>query len=158
MSISAPKTDELIARHQFYAEVAVKLSQDEIASQTRARLHQRVDEVTTLAHDSKDRLNTFSTQKKTVVGMMMGIWVVLGGAVTWGFDKTITKMDSYITQIETQKKKIEEMERVQTMLVEKSSQIENNKMLTKSLQTDLDALRDRISAHDAADKAGPRSK
>ena len=141
MPVIAPKTDELIARHQFYAEVAVKLSQDENAAQTRSRLHQRVDEVTTTANKAKEELSTIATQKRTVMAMMIGIWSVGGGLVMWGFDKVSTTINTNFAQIEVHKKKIEEFDRMVVENKDKQKELGELKKLAGSLQSDVDTLK-----------------
>ena len=142
--INPPPSDEVLDRHRFYATVATSLShdkeQDEAAVQTRTRLHQRVDEVAKIATAAADALTEIKTQARTLASIASVLWVVLGGLIAWSLDKTVTKVDTFITTINKHDQAIEDMKKDLLTLQSQKESVDSLKRVVGTLQSEIEVL------------------
>lgn len=142
--VQPPATDELLTRHIFYANVATQLSicadSQERQSNSRDRLHDRIDEVGKITASNKDELTAITIKTRTLASIASVMWVLVAGAVGWSIDKSITKLDTYIEIIDKNSKQIESMNRDVITIAAQKESIDALKRVVTALQTEVDDL------------------
>jgi hypothetical protein len=147
--MEAPKSDEVLDRHKFYAVVAERFNTMLVAQtageSTRSRIHQRVDDVEELTKHNTSKLAEIDTQKNTVRAAIGIAWLVFGGIGGWAFDKTSSKLDLYIETIEKQKKEIETLTRDVNSMQGLGERVDALTRVTTAQAADINAIKYRDS-------------
>lgn len=143
--ITPPTDDEQLSRHRFYTIIAAHLSniedRDNESKGSRTRLHARVDSVEMLAKNTKDSVTEITTKNKTIASIIVGFWIVAGGAIGWSLDKTVTRLDNYTLNIEKSQRAIELLQKDIAGMQSQKDQIEALKRVTAAMQSEIDELR-----------------
>lgn len=101
-TLEAPKNDEAIPRHQFYATVAAKIG---FTANGLKVIGAKLD---TLAKDYStihDLIQANSTRNKTLITAAVVVWAIMSGAAGWYIQRSVASFDQFTNRVETIEKK-----------------------------------------------------
>jgi len=148
MSIDLPSSDDVLERHQFYAAINAQqnaiISESDRAHGSVHRLHERMDTLVVRQQEIHEEISKTETRNKTIASAVIVAWIVISGVFSWMWEKSSSKVDLYINQIQKQEKEIAELTRDrEAMKVELQTAAATRRLLT-TLQSDLDELSKRV--------------
>ena len=148
MPIDLPSSDDVLERHQFYAAINAQqnaiISESDRAHGSVHRLHERMDSLVVRQQEIHEEISKTETRNKTIASAVIVAWVAISGIFSWMWDKSSSKVDTYINQIQKQEKEIAELTRDrEAMKIELQTAAATRRLLT-TLQSDLDELSKRV--------------
>ena len=132
--VDPPSSDDLISRHQFYAEISRDMNEtnEDIDGMGR-KINHMFDKLDSV----HDKVKEFATRSNTIVACISVLWFVLGSGLTMYVNSVIDKAKETVENVAELEKKVLMLETTNTNNAPHIESIEKIKRNLASLQQEM---------------------